>query len=279
MKVALATWQELPGLSEDDQELLPRLEALGISASPAVWSDRSVDWSAFDAIVLRSTWEYYRQVQEFLAWVERASAETVLWNPARIVRWNSHKSYLRDLAEAGVPVVPTRICRGLPEALETLRKERWERAVLKPAVSAGAYRTHLVERGSLADPPRPWSDLADVGEILVQPYQAEVERSGERSLVFFLEEYSHAFLRAPHLLRNPGMVEGTPLVPSDEELRIPRKALGSAPGRTLYARIDLVPASSGGSTVMELEVIEPFLGLKSSEYGARTFARAISSVL
>ena len=279
MQLALATWKELPGLSEDDRDLLPELEALGIWASPAVWSDRSVDWSAFDAIVLRSTWEYYRQVQEFLAWVERASAETVLWNPAGIVRWNSHKSYLLDLESAGVPVVPTRICRGLSEAVETLRKERWARAVLKPAISAGAYRTHLVERESLADPPGSWSDLVDVGEILVQPYQAEVERSGERSLVFFLGEYSHAFLRAPHLVRNPGMVEGTLLVPSDEELKIARQALGSAPGRTLYGRVDLVPTSNGGSRVMELEVIEPFLGLKSSEHGARTFARAISSVL
>jgi hypothetical protein len=279
MRVGLVTWDGLPGLSGDDQELVHELERSGVLGRPQVWSDRSVDWSGFDALVLRSTWDYHRRIQEFLAWVERASAEAVLWNPADIVRWNSHKSYLRDLESHGVPIVPTRICGSLSEALEAQRREGWDRAVLKPAVSAAAYRTHLVDSTSASQDPSLGKDLAEASEILVQPYQPEVERSGERSLVFFLGKYSHAFLRAPHLIPSPAMVEGAPTIPSEEELQVARKALGSAPGRTLYGRVDLVPTTSGGPRVMELEVIEPFLGLKTSEHGARTFAGAVSSVL
>jgi len=279
VKVALATAQELPQLSEDDRALLPELDQRGISAEPTVWSDPSVDWSAFDAVVIRSTWGYYRRLAEYLTWADTIGSGSALWNPPTVVRWNSHKSYLLDLEARGVSIVPTRLCRTLPEAFEVAGQERWDRAVVKPAVSAGGYLTHLLDRGVQVPDAPPWTDLARAGELLVQPYQVEVGLTGERSLVFFLGTYSHAFLRSPHLVPNDDLVEGAPVVPSSEELRVAQRALAAAPGRTLYGRVDLVTDGGGRPRVMELEVIEPFLGLRTARGAARAFALAVSSVL
>jgi len=278
MRVGLATWEELPALSADDQLLADKLERSGHAAVPAVWDDRSVDWSGFDVVVLRSTWNYYRSLERFLAWVDRVSAETSLWNRAGTVRWNSHKSYLFDLERAGVPIVPTRQVRDMTEARAVIREERWARAVLKPVVSAGGYRTHLVTDASLSEDSPVGRDVQGVPELLVQPYQENVERGGERSLVFFQGTYSHAFLRAPHLARSSTLVEGSPVIPSAAELRVAERAVAAVVERTLYARVDLVSDDGGRARLMELELIEPFLGLASSGAAAQTLADAIATL-
>lgn len=278
MRVALVTWQELPQLADDDRELLAPLKALGIEASPAVWSDSAVQWSEYDALVLRSTWDYHRRIGEFLAWVDRVGSDGRLWNPRSVVRWNSHKSYLLDLERRGTPIIPTRLCRDLADAARALEEEGWPRAVLKPAVSAAAYRTHIVTPGELADGSDRWTEVASAGELLLQPYQVEVERSGERSLVFFWGRFSHAYRRAPRLLRTSPLAEGAPYTPSGAEIRAAREALACVPGRTLYGRVDLLPDDQGQMRVMELEAIEPSLGLSSQDGSAARFAEAIRAL-
>jgi hypothetical protein len=275
MHVALVTWQELPGLSDDDQELLGPLRELGVEATAAVWNDPGVRWGEFDAVVIRSTWDYYRRIAEFRSWIDRVGAGDRLWNPAGVVRWNSHKSYLRDLEDRGVPIIPTRFCPDLASAARALEEEGWDRAVLKPAVSAAAYRTHVITPDSIADGSDRWKEVAAAGELLLQPYQDEVERSGERSLVFFWGNYSHTYLRAPRLARSSTLIEGTAYEPREDEIRVARLALACAPGRTLYGRVDLLPDEQGRMRVMELEVIEPRLGLSSSPGSAQRFAEAI----
>ena len=105
--IALATCAVLPDLAADDRPLLAGLRAAGADARAVVWDDPEVDWSAFDLVVLRSTWDYAKRRDEFLAWAERAAHVTRFANPYPVVRWNSDKHYLLQLAEAGVAVVPT----------------------------------------------------------------------------------------------------------------------------------------------------------------------------
>ena len=278
MRVALVTWKELPGLSDDDRELIAPLARRGIAVVPAVWNDPAVRWSEFDASVVRSTWDYYRHPAEFLAWTHTVGATGRLWNPGDVLRWNSHKSYLRDLAARGVPVVPTRFCPDLDSALAVLRRENWPRAVLKAAVSAGGFRTYLVDRSALTSGKPPWIDAPPIGELMVQPYEEEVERSGERSLVFFQGSYSHAFVRAPKLAPGSPLVEGAPTRPTPGQLEIARRTVSAAPAPTLYARVDLVAGADGEAKVMELEVIEPALELRTAPGAAERFAEAIASV-
>lgn len=279
MRIALATNEELAELNDDDRSLLPRLAALGIDARPAVWTDRATRWSDFDAVLLRSTWGYYLRYPEFLTWLRSVAATTPLWNPEPVVRWNSHKSYLQDLEARGVPVVPTELCSGLDRALDAVRRSPSAESVVKPAVSAGGYRTYRIRREELDRGELRWEHGRPDGELLVQPYVEEVERSGERSLVYVRGRFSHAFLRAPKLGGAGGLTEGSPVRVSPEEQTVASLALAAAPGPTLYARVDLVRDPRRGPCVMELELIEPHLQLLSHTGAAEMLARAIADTL
>src|SRR5215213_8270452 len=105
MKVALATSESWPGLSPDDAELPSALQHLGVDAGPVVWSDAGVDWRTFDAVIIRSCWDYHLRIDAFTTWVERLDRERVrVLNAPHVLRWNSHKSYLLELASKGVRI-------------------------------------------------------------------------------------------------------------------------------------------------------------------------------
>lgn len=197
--IALATAADLPALVDDDSSFLAALRDRGVTATPVVWSDESVAWDDFDAVVIRSTWDYYRRPDEFAAWIDRvdAASPTVL-NPPETLRWNRHKFYLRDLAARGVDTFPTEyVQRGADASLAAVFERRdWDEAVVKPAVSAGAFETKRIARGEAATE-QPWFDdlLAD-RDVLVQEF-ADGITAGEWSLVFFDGDYSHAVLKRP----------------------------------------------------------------------------------
>ena len=275
-RVAFATWAELRALSADDRRAVAPLARLGCVVEGRVWNDPTVAWADYAAIVVRSTWDYHRRLGEFLAWVERPEVSVRLWNRPATIRWNSHKAYLFDLAARGVPVVPTRLVGEVAAARDVARAEGWASYVVKAAVSAGGFRTYRLD----ARPATGGAGLSGVdppeGEILVQPYRDEVERSGERSLVFLGGEYSHAFLRAPRLAAGSPIVEGSRTVPSAAEVDVARSVLAAAPEPTVYARVDLVRRDDGSSELMELELIEPALGLGTAVGAPARFARAIA---
>jgi hypothetical protein len=105
--LALATRSDLPAWEVDDRHLHRELASRGVAFEQPVWDEPTIDWRRFDAVLIRSTWDYQDKRPGFLAWSERVAAVTRLHNPARVVRWNTHKHYLRDLASAGVPQAPT----------------------------------------------------------------------------------------------------------------------------------------------------------------------------
>ncbi len=275
MHIALATSEELPHLSPDDQLLRAALETAGHVVSAAVWTDPTVDWASFDSVVVRSTWDYTWRYPEFLDWVQRVDRVSRLWNPAPVIRWNSHKSYLKDLEAQGIPVTPTVMLTEGASVIQVMAREGWDRAVLKPAVGAGARRTYLLDGRS---PERAQACLGEVlgqSEALLQPYLPEVEGPGERSLVHFGGTFSHAVLRTPQLTRDSLLAEGTPHEPTPEERDLALRVLEVCPGPTLYARVDMVPDARKGLRIMEVELIEPLLYLTCSEGSAARMARAL----
>jgi hypothetical protein len=147
---ALATCALLPHLDDDERLLIPALANLDVEAVPAVWDDSSVDWQSFRAVVIRSTWDYAERRDEYLEWC--ASLPRVL-NPFPVIWWNTDKRYLRDLAAAGIPIVPTTwVDPGVPvDGIELPDDE----LVVKPAVSAGARNTSRYRSGE-ADGARKW---------------------------------------------------------------------------------------------------------------------------
>ena len=271
-----------------DADLGPILQALcadGSMAEPVVWDAKGVAWDGFDLAVIRSTWDYAERVDEFLAWADTTANLTRLWNPAPVLRWNSDKRYLLDLAEQGVPIVPTHfIGPGEPYREEDFHGA--DGVVVKPAISAGALDTARYEPGQHADAMAHARMLLDHGRaVLVQPYLPLVEE-GERALVFFSGTFSHAIRKGPVLteaavidnfrIPHPDVV---PYRPTGKEVDTALAALAAVPWPepTLFARVDLALDGAREPVVMELELIEPNLFLDKHPRGLERFVGATAT--
>jgi glutathione synthase/RimK-type ligase-like ATP-grasp enzyme len=287
-RIALASCLTLPTGDDDDLALLPALAERGFEASMVPWDEPGVDWSAFDATVLRATWNYTFRRDDFLAW---AASIPRLYNPLSVVLANSDKSYLAALADAGLPVIATRL---VPLGAEPELPETGE-FVLKPSVGAGsrgAGRFDTSQPGALDAAREHVRALHDAGRtVLVQPYHRGVDTHGETALIFIDGGYSHAIRKGPmlaphvrHRVDGPAYVPEniTPRQPSAEELAVADKVFAHANGQQeedlLYARIDLLPGPDG-PVVVELELVEPSLYLGYSDTAAGALAAAISARL
>lgn len=286
MHIALVTYSGLPALSADDQLLLPPLAARGIRPAPAAWDDPAVAWGSFDALVIRSTWNYHTVPAAFRAWIDRIERLGVpIWNSPVVLRWNASKSYLRDLQRQGVEIVPTYwVERGsgtrLPEVLD-LRD--LSAAVVKPAISASAYETWRVDRERItaADEAR-FARLSASSTMMVQPFLPELERDGEWSLMFIGGEYTHAVLKRPRAgdfrvqHEHGGSAERR--TPPAHALETARAIVSRAPGPWLYARVDGVEIE-GRFVLVELEMLEPSLFLGVEREAPTRFAEALVHTL
>lgn len=285
-RVALVTCARLPALSHDDQRLLAPLAARRIHAAAAAWDDPSVTWDAYDALVIRSTWNYHTSFDAFQSWIDGVEALGVpTWNPPAILRWNASKSYLRELAAAGVHVVPTRwVERGSDATLgEALAAARWTDVVVKPAISASAYETWRIAAGRATDEDdRRFRRLTASGEVMVQPFLPELAREGEWSLMFIAGEYSHAVLKRPSAgdfrvqHEHGGTAEPRP--PPRHVLRAAHEITKRVPRPWLYARVDGVEIDQR-FVLVELELLEPSLFLQTDANAADRFAEAIRRAL
>jgi glutathione synthase/RimK-type ligase-like ATP-grasp enzyme len=249
---------------------------------PAVWSDPAIDWRSFDAVVIRSCWDYHRRHAEFMAWLDAldATGRRVL-NPTSLARWNSDKRYLIDLADRGVATVPTRlIARGsLIPVPDVARAEGWTRFVVKPAVSASAYETHALDLPLAAHDQAAIERVVAHGDALVQPFLDEVTTDGELSLIFFDGVFSHAAIKRSR--RGDFRVQtehGGTVAPIDVAPTIvaeARRSLEVLDEMPLYARVDGV-GDERSFRLMELELIEPNLFLAAADGSADRFAAAIA---
>jgi glutathione synthase/RimK-type ligase-like ATP-grasp enzyme len=285
MKVALVTYRRLPGLSADDQLLAAELDRRGSVAVPVVWDDAGVNWNEFDAIVVRSAWDYHVRLDEFRRWIEdRAAGPTPLFNSARVLQWNAEKTYLREVAERGIPVVPTRwVERGERTRLCDLVGETgWSEIVVKPVVSASAHLTwRATSPVSAADEQRFAEDLSSNG-LMVQPLLPEVAREGELSVIFIGGWLSHVVRKRPKTgdFRVQAEHGGTAEREHADELVVDgaTRALAAAPEVPLYARVDGC-VIDGVFTLMELELLEPSLFFLADGEASALFADALASAV
>lgn len=277
MRIAIATAAAVPKLDEDGPALVAALAARGCHAEPVVWTDPRVDWGAFDGVTIRSTWDYAPRHAEFLAWTERVAAVTRLLNPPAVVRWNTDKRYLADLAPA--PVVPTTFLAP-GEAFAAPAGEY----VVKPTVSAGSRDTGRY-RG--ADPAaRALVDqIHSSGRtVMVQSYVSGVDTAGETALLYFNGVFSHAIRKGQMLRLEDGIEQGlfrqeqiTARTPNAAERAVADQVLAAMPfsaGDLPYARVDLVPGPDG-PLLLELELTEPSVFLTYANGAADRFADAL----
>lgn len=278
--VTLVTWRELPELDPDDRPLAAALAARGLAVSVVAWDDPAFDWSSTRLAVLRNPWDYYRRSDEFLAWAERTARLTRLENPLAAVRWNLHKGYLVELAARGAPVVSTALVRR-GEAFDVARhaaERGWRGVVVKPAVSADSWETHVVPVDRIGVAQAHVDRLAVERDVLVQPFLATVEDHGERCLVFVDGAYSHAVRKNPITRggRWAGLPEGAPVAADAAERAVAERVLAAAGhGPLLYARVDLVRDDAGAPLLLELELAEPTLFLADAPAGLERLVDAV----
>jgi hypothetical protein len=280
--LALATCAKLPALNDDDRLLIRALAQLGLDAVPAVWDSSAVRWEDFPGVVVRSCWDYHLRLDEFLRWIARI--EGAVWNPAPLLRWNSHKRYLRDLAARGVPVVPTQwLEAGKPADLaRALGDAGWREAVVKPAVSASAHGTWRTSLATARADQARLDELLRAGDVMVQPLIPEVAGAGEWSLVFLHGCFSHAVLKRPAVgdYRVQWEFGGSAdsAVPPAALVADAARVMAAVPGEPLYARVDGVERD-GRLVLMELELIEPHLFLGWEKGAADRLAAAVASAV
>ena len=284
-RVGLVTYHKEPQLTADDRPLIDELAAVGMTGIPVRWDDPGADWASFDALVIRSCWDYHVRHDEFVRWldtIERAKVPT--FNPVSLVRWNMDKRYLRELAQKGI-AIPDAIWleRSDPRSLaELLRSADWTDAVVKPAISASATDTW---KTSVRDAPAHEArlrELAARSAVLVQRYIPEIETAGEWSLMFVGGALSHSAIKRPRSgdfrvqAEHGGSAELA--VPPQRVADGANAVMAALPVAPLFARIDGVETRNG-FVLMEAECIEPVLFFGFSPGSAKKLVYALTESL
>lgn len=288
-RLALATCRELPAHEHDDRPFEAALVARGASFVPTAWDDPDVDWSAFDAVLLRTTWDYQERIDDFERWIDAVARRTRLFNPPGIVRWNVRKDYLRDLEAGGVPVVPTRWLEAgtspdLPALLDELGVRGNRRAFLKPVVGATARGTLPFASGDLDAARRHLGAWLGREAMMLQPFLDTVEGRGERSVILIDERPVHGVRKVPvpgdYRVQDDFGAHDEPDDPADL-VEPARRAVAIARARCgvdaplLYARADFLEDDEGRPRLIELELVEPSLFFRHGPAAADALAGAL----
>lgn len=287
--IALVAQRNDVDLFTDGPRLIEAFSRRSVAAEIVPWGDQR-DWSAFAAVVVRGTYDYVEQPQEFFAWAHAVEAVTRLANPAALLEWNGDKRYLRDLAAAGIATIPTRWVEpgdSIASVIDALPPDDF---VVKPATSAGsrlAARYRAGERARAADH---LERLAARGLLaMVQPYLASVDGAGEEGTFVFGGTPSHAINKSAALRPDVeavddfsvGRTQHVTAHPVSAELaRFARTVISAIPSTLpppTYARVDTLRDERGELVVIELELIEPFLFLETTDAGADRFADAVTA--
>jgi len=275
--ILLLTAESLPHDDHETASVATALDALGVDSTIVPWSAAGLSSIPAELAVIRSCWGYTVRLAEFLAVLE--SLPSPVRNSVQVVRWNCHKGYLLELADSGVPVLPTELFRCSDPVPETVPDFDAVEVIVKPAVSAGAVGVGRFAAGSQAALAHLRSILAD-GDALVQPFRPEIA-AGERSIIFLDGKYSHAVLKTPvsgeFRVQERFGGRNRPHDATPGELDAAVKALAVVPTTEplLYARVDLVGDESA-PLVMELELIEPELFLPQAPGSAQRLASALA---
>lgn len=274
-QIALVTCQSLgdytTNADSEDERLYRFLAEKGHHISFQVWDDEQVDWTAFDTLIIKSPWDYFDKISAFYTWLNKVEALGCrVLNPVKVLRWNADKVYFRDMQTQGVTIVPTVwLEQGSafdPDSVfEAIGQEK---IIVKPRVSGAAKNTLAISRAEADSYTERINALLQEEPFLAQPFLEEIKTQGEWSFIFFNGRYSHAVLkkaksgdfRVQHFF---GGSVHTPTPPA-ALLHTATSIVNQFAQGCLYARVDGVELN-GELVLMELELIEPFLFLSTSE--------------
>lgn len=279
-RLAFLSTEDLTDFVCDDALAAECFLSQGVEVDTLAWQSPT-DWAAYDAVLIRSTWDYQRHPEPFLQVLRTIDKQATLLNPVEVVQWNMHKRYLLELQAQGVPIVPTRLTRGLfPATLDRWRQDLdASELIVKPAIGASADDTFRLPKDLPEASLKEICDCFVDREALVQPFLQSIEQEGEFSLFFFAGALSHSIQKIPKQgdfrvqEEHGGDIRALPY-PDADLVQAAQAAVRCVPQPLLYARVDLVRDADGSPRLMELELIEPALYFRTDADSAQRFTQA-----
>lgn len=287
MKIALATYDKQKtfdqgSTNDEDADLMAFLTDKGLKVSSPIWNDKTVDWGNFDAVIIKSTWDYHTHLADFLYWLEQTENLGVrVYNPTNTIGWNSNKKYLKDVRQNELSVITTEYLEaGSSFDSHFFDMFDTDQLVVKPCVSAGAQNTLTVDKTTFHARKAEIESLLAAEDYIVQPFVNEI-KVGEWSFLFFNSQYSHCVLKTPKQgdFRVQHHHGGTIEYPEPEALHVKQAEayLKAVQQPTLYARVDGV-IINGSFVLMELELIEPYLFLNGDRQRLENYYQALMAI-
>jgi len=282
--IGLLTCEKLPDLTISDQQLIPELAKHNLMAKAVIWNDKTINWSDFDYLIFRNTWDYFEKETEFNLWldqIERLGIKTL--NPIEVIKQNKHKFYLREIEKKGISILPTIFIDKTNHLnLAEIIPLHWKKAVIKPAFSAGSYLTEVFDVTDIQEINKNYATIASEKEFLLQEFMPEIQNLGESSFIFFNKKFSHAVNKKP--IEGDFRVQSqfggryTLIQPTPELIDKAHKVVNTFQDKLLYARVDGIVIDTE-LHLMEIECIEPDLYFDISEGALERFVASIIELI
>jgi glutathione synthase/RimK-type ligase-like ATP-grasp enzyme len=279
MNIGFITSENYPLLIDSEKAFAAYAKDYGINIKPVIWTEEN-DYSEFDFLIMRTPWDYFIKFDEFRIWLDEIEASDIkIWNPMNVMRNNIHKFYLSSLSREGVEILPTVFIKQGTAVNITgeMINNGWNKAVIKPAVSGGAYNTRIIDLRIDGHDEIFYNELVKNNDVLLQKFSEVVINEGEWSLVFFNKKYSHSVLKKPagNDFRVQAEYGGKSLFIEAPAYLIEQAAeiINKIDDELLYARVDGID-NNGRLQLMELELIEPDLFLET-ETAKKNFLETI----
>ena len=269
-----------------EQELLKSaFEGQGLKVDITYWDNPSYEWHQTKSVLFRTVWDYFERFDEFWEWLEQVKTKTRLINSYELIKWNIDKHYLKDMSSWGIETVPTYFAdKGCNMKLhEIAKRNQWKDLVIKPAISASAFKTYKILANEIQVNEKLFNSLVQERNMLVQPYFETITQLGEASLMVFDGKFTHAILKKaqPGDFRVQDDFGGTVhnYIPTKAEINFAEKVFETCKTKPVYGRVDIVWDNDKNFYLSELEIIEPELWIRNYPKCAERIAEAVDKIL
>lgn len=280
-KVAFLSIDNVREFEYFDHLLFEPLNNLGWEVEEVSWRKQFVNWDDYSAVIVRSTWDYQSDPNNFLRVLEEINNSSAhLENNISILKWNMNKRYLYDLEKMGVRIVNTLWQKSFNQdnAEKYFDYLNVNEIIIKPNISACAENTFRLDKDNFTMELNSLQSVFANRDFMVQPFMNSITEEGEYSLLFFNGKYSHTNLKKPKAndfrvqAEHGGMF--TNVKPDEKLLNCATDIINKINPTPLYGRVDLVRTKDDDFALMELELIEPSLYLQIDEEAPNRFAKA-----
>lgn len=262
------------------------MAALGWQVDTVPWHGATIEWGDYDAVYICTPWDYPDDPVLFLRVLEAIDkSSAVLVNELSLVRWNLSKTYLRDLEERGAAIVPSIWFDDIDVAQipQWFDKLGTDKLVIKPVVGTNAQDAYVLTQPVSGELTSQLLHTFAERPFFVQPFISNIQSEGEYSLFYLGGEYSHAILKTPaqddFRTQEEHGADIKSVVASRRQIEAADQVLALVEPQPVYGRADFVRDNDGRFLLMELELIEPSLYLRTDDGAAARFAAAFDKHL